>query len=143
MQLTSPSFANNGYIPDKFSCHGEEVSPELSIEKIPDNSKTLALLVVDPDAPSGAWTHWIVYNIPIVQRIKEANAPGEEGLSSSGKAAYDGPCPPSGVHHYIFKIFALNTELKFDKPPDKKAFEKAIEGHVIEEAQLTGLFAHK
>ena len=143
MKLTSPSFGNNGYIPDKFSCHGEEISPELLIEDIPDNTKTLALLMADPDAPSGAWTHWIVYNIPVVSRIQEATAPGEEGLNSSGKAAYDGPCPPWGVHHYIFKIFALDTELKFNKPPDRKAFEKTIEGHVIEEAQLTGLFAHK
>ena len=143
MKLTSPSFANNGYIPQKFSCHGAEISPELLIEGIPGSAKTLALLVVDPDAPSGAWTHWIVYNMPLVSRIPEAGAPGEKGMNSSGKASYDGPCPPSGVHHYIFKIFALDSELKFNKPPDRKAFEKAIEGHVIEEAELIGLFAHK
>ena len=143
MKLTSPSFGNNGYIPKKFSCHGEEISPELLIENIPGSAKTLALLVVDPDAPSGAWTHWILYNMPFLSRIPEAGAPGEMGMNSSGKASYDGPCPPSGVHHYIFKLFALDTELKFNKPPDRKAFEKAIEGHVIEEAELTGLFAHK
>ena len=143
MKLSSPSFENNGVIPEKFSCRGDDVSPELLIEGIPDNTKALALLVVDPDAPSGAWTHWIVYNIPLVSRIPEASAPGEMGLNSSGKASYDGPCPPSGVHHYIFKIFALDAKLKFEKLPDRKAFEKAIEGHIIEKSELTGLFAHK
>jgi len=143
MKLTSPSFSNNEYIPKKFSCHGEEISPELLIENIPDNAKTLALLMIDPDAPVGAWTHWIVYNIPLVSRIPEASAPGEEGINSSGKTSYDGPCPPWGIHHYVFKIFALDTELKFNKPPDRKIFEKAIEGHVIEETELIGLFAHR
>ncbi|MGA2774875.1 MAG: YbhB/YbcL family Raf kinase inhibitor-like protein [Candidatus Omnitrophota bacterium] len=143
MKLTSPSFGNNEYIPQRFSCRGDDLSPELSIKDIPANTKTLALLVVDPDAPAGLWTHWIVYNIPSLSRITEASVPGDQGVNSAGDNAYHGPCPPSGTHRYIFKIFALDTELKFKSPPDNRAFTEAIAGHVIEEAQLTGLFTHK
>jgi Raf kinase inhibitor-like YbhB/YbcL family protein len=143
MKLTSPSFGNNEYLPQRFSCLGDGINPELLIADIPSNTKTLALLVVDPDAPSGTWTHWVVYNIPLLSRITEASVPGEQGISSSGNNSYDSPCPPSGVHRYIFKIFALDSRLKFKSPPDKEAFTKAIAGHIIEEAELTGLFAHR
>ncbi|MFA5276271.1 MAG: YbhB/YbcL family Raf kinase inhibitor-like protein [Candidatus Omnitrophota bacterium] len=143
MKLTSPSFANNEYIPPKFSCQGDDVNPELLIKDIPANTKTLALLVVDPDAPSGLWTHWVVYNIPLLSRITEASVPGVQGLNSAGENSFHGPCPPSGTHRYIFKVFALDSELKFKSPPDNDAFTEAIAGHVIEETQLTGLFTHK
>ena len=140
MKLTSPEFENNGFIPKKFTCHGENVNPALVIENIPEGTRRLALIVSDPDAPSGNWVHWVLFNIPVVSRIEENSVVGIPGVNDSGKNRYDGPCPPSGTHHYIFKIYALDTEFDLQKGVTKKTLENSMQGHILARAELTGLF---
>ena len=140
MKLTSPEFENNSFMPKKFTCRGENVNPALVIENIPEGARRLALIVDDPDAPSGNWTHWVAFNIPIVSRIEENSAPGIQGVNDSGKNRYDGPCPPSGTHRYIFKIYALDAELDLQRGVDKQTLENSMQGHILARAELTGLF---
>jgi len=115
MRITSAVFEQNKFIPEDFSCQGKGVNPSLSIEGIPAQAKSLALIVDDPDAPGGDFVHWVVYNIPVTDRIEENSIPGIEGLSSLGKIGYVSPCPPTGVHRYFFKIYALDLDAEFKK----------------------------
>lgn len=140
MKLTSPEFANNGFMPAKFTCQGDNVNPALIIEEIPDNAKTLALIVDDPDAPAGTWVHWVVYNIPVISRIQENSIPGEQGVNDSAARDYHGPCPPSGTHRYFFKVYALDSALKLKPGFSKNELEKAIQGHILDRAELIGLY---
>ncbi|MEW5758889.1 MAG: YbhB/YbcL family Raf kinase inhibitor-like protein [Candidatus Omnitrophota bacterium] len=143
MKLTSPEFKHTTIIPEKFTCQGCDINPPLIIEDIPKEAKSLALIVEDPDAPSGLWIHWVVYNIPVVSEIKENSVPGVEGLNTIREKKYHGPCPPSGTHRYFFKIYALDTKLEFDLPPDKQLLEKAMHGHILDKAELVGLYKKK
>ena len=143
LKITSPEFENNGIIPDKYTCNGMGVNPPLKIEGIPINAETLALIVDDPDAPMGAWDHWILWNIPAkIDEIREASVP--EGALQGGngwvRKDYGAPCPPNGTHRYFFKIYALDTKLELNTESNKKDVENAMEGHVIEKAELIGLF---
>ena len=140
MKLTSPDFENNKMIPRKFTCEGEDVNPTLIIEDIPAGTKSLALIVDDPDAPMGTWVHWAVYDIPVVSRIDEDSIPGKQGINDFRKKDYGGPCPPSGTHRYFFKIYALDKELALGERVDKKALEKAMQGHIVDKAELIGLY---
>jgi Raf kinase inhibitor-like YbhB/YbcL family protein len=140
MKLTSPEFENNGFIPRKFTCQGEDINPELIIEDIPQGAKSLALIVDDPDAPMGTWVHWIVYNIPVIGLIKEDSIPGIQGRNDFGGGGYGGPCPPSGTHRYFFKLYALDTELNLEEGISKKVLEKAMEGHLLTKAELVGRY---
>jgi Raf kinase inhibitor-like YbhB/YbcL family protein len=140
MKITSPEFDNNGFIPAKFTCQGKDVSPQLVIEDVPQEAKSLALVVDDPDAPMGIWVHWVVYDIPVIFRIEESTVPGKQGINNFGKMNYGGPCPPSGTHRYFFKIYALDKELGLSEGIDKKALEKAMEGHILGKAELIGLY---
>ncbi|MFH1064715.1 MAG: YbhB/YbcL family Raf kinase inhibitor-like protein [Candidatus Woesearchaeota archaeon] len=140
LTLTSPAFQDNGDIPAKYTCQGDDINPELVIGGIPAETKTLALIMDDPDAPVGVWVHWVEYNIAPTASIPEAAGKvGDQGLNSWKKTGYAGPCPPSGKHRYIFKIYALDTELTI-KNPDKTAVEAAMEGHVLAQVKLTGLY---
>lgn len=140
MQVTSPSFEHNGYIPKKFTCQGQNVSPALVIENIPDGTRALALIVDDPDAPMGTWVHWVVYNIPVTSGIKEDSIPGIQGINDFGRENYGGPCPPSGTHRYFFKIYALNKELELEEGVRKVGLEEAMEGNILGKAELIGLY---
>ncbi len=140
MQLSSPAFQSQQLIPRKYTCQGEDINPALRIAGIPAETKSLALIVDDPDAPGGNWDHWVVYNIPTVTEIKENSVPGEEGHNNFGRTSYGGPCPPSGVHRYFFKIYALDAELNFFKTPHKKDVLKAMEGHILDQTELIGLY---
>lgn len=140
MKLTSPEFKNNDYIPMKFTCQGDDVSPELTIDGVPLKAKSLALIVDDPDAPIGMWVHWVVYNIPIVSKIEEGAIPGKQCINDFGRKDYGGPCPPSGTHRYFFKIYALDRELDLKEGARKKDLEKAMDAHILEEAELVGLY---
>jgi len=144
LTVKSPAFKNNQLIPIKCSCDGDEVNPPLTIEGIPQGSKTLALVVDDPDAPMGTFDHWIVWNIPPTGRIEENSVPGTQGLNSAGKHSYIGMCPPSGTHRYFFKVFAL--DVKLDLKPEsmkKKDLEKAMQGHILSKGELFGLYKRK
>ncbi len=140
--VKSPAFENNKHVPAKYTCDGADVNPPLNIEGVPEEAKTLVLIVDDPDAPMGTFDHWVVWNIPAATRvIKENSVPGKEGLSSYGKHSYSGPCPPSGTHRYFFKIYALDTDLDLKFSSTKRDVEKAMEGHVLAEGELVGLYS--
>jgi len=142
MELTSPSF-NDNKIPAKYACanyQGQDVNPELAISGVPEGTQSLVLIFDDPDAPSGTWDHWIVYNIPAdTASISEDSVPGTQGVNSWGRSDYGGPCPPSGTHRYFFKLYALDTELDLTNP-DKASVEAAMTGHILAQTQLIGLF---
>ncbi|MBI2208180.1 YbhB/YbcL family Raf kinase inhibitor-like protein [Candidatus Woesearchaeota archaeon] len=142
MKLTSPAFKHNGKIPSEYTCDGNDISPELRIEDVPKNAKSLVLINDDPDAPIGTWDHWIVFNIPstTTKMNKNEEPKGVGGKNSWGRTGYGGPCPPSGTHRYFFKLYALDTELNLVGGATKKELEKAMEGHIIEKAELIGLY---
>jgi len=142
MKISSPVFENNENIPDKYTCKGEDINPPLTIENIPENTKSLVLIIDDPDAPIGIWVHWIVYNMPAnTARIAENSAPGIQGRNSWGRNEYGGPCPPSGTHRYFFKLYALDTELDLGEEATKQVVEGAMTGHILEKTELIGLFS--
>ncbi len=142
MKLTSPVFENNKEIPSEYTCDGANIAPELNIEDIPENAKSLALIMDDPDAPAGTWIHWVVWNIPPdTQTIAKGTEPqGTQGTTSFGKPGYGGPCPPSGTHRYFFKLYALDTTLDLKEGSTKEALEAAMQGHIKEKAELLGLY---
>ncbi len=140
--VKSPAFENNERIPMKYTCDGADVNPPLTIEEVPEETKTLVLIVDDPDAPMGTFDHWVVWNIPAVTlRIEENTVPGIEGLSSYRKHAYGGPCPPYGTHRYFFKVYALDTHLDLKLNSTKRDVEKAMRGHILAEGELVGLYS--
>jgi len=146
MIVTSSAFGQNGSIPSKYTCDGESMNPPLEVKDVPVGSQSLVLIVDDPDAVRGTYTHWVVYNIgPQTTIIPEHGVPAGavEGLTSSGKTGYGGPCPPSGVHRYFFKLYALDTMLNLPAGADKAALEKAMEEHVLEKAELVGLYSRE
>jgi len=143
LQLTSPAFKHNEYIPKKYTCDGSDINPPLQIKNIPADTQSMALIVDDPDAPAGTWVHWVVWNIDhSVNEIKEDSVPkgAEQGLNDFRKHEYGGPCPPSGTHRYFFKLYALDTVLNLEPKARKSDLEKAMNGHIIEKAEIIGLF---
>ncbi len=145
LKLTSPAFEDNGMIPAKYTCDGNDINPELLIEGIPAEAKSLVLIVDDPDAPVGTWDHWIVWNIPVVSKIGENSVPegAVQGLNDFKKHDYGGPCPPSGTHRYMFKLYALDTTLDLDSNSKKGDVEKAMEGHILAQTKLVGLYSRE
>ena len=146
IKVSSSAFGEGGNIPPKFTCDGSDTSPPLKIEGIPENAKALVLIADDPDAPSGLFTHWLMWNIdPKTASFEEGKAPaGVIGANDFGKSAYGGPCPPSGMHRYYFKVFALDQELKLPAGAKRKEIDAAIKGHVIAQGQLMGRYSrHK
>ncbi len=140
MKITSPSFKNNEKIPAKFAYDGEDINPALDIENLPEGTKSLALIVDDPDAPMKTWVHWVVYDIPSVSRIEEGSIPGKQGINDSGSKDYHGPCPPSGTHRYYFKVYALDKVLALSDGVSKMDLEKAMQGSILSSAELVGLY---
>lgn len=139
MKITSPEFKNNEFMPEKFTCRGEGVNPALIIDDIPKGAKSLALIADDPDAPSGIFVHWVVYDIPVVNRIEENSVPGKQGINTSGGKDYVSPCPPYGTHRYFFKVYALDGMLNLSEGISKKDLERAMQGHILGRAELIGL----
>ena len=140
MKLTSSAFQNNAQIPSEYTCDGKNLSPPLSISDVPSNAKSLVLINDDPDAPVGTWDHWIVFNInPSTKEIPKGEEPqGTAGKNSWGKKGYGGPYPPSGTHRYFFKLYALDAMLNLPQGTAKKDLERAMQGHIIGQAQLIG-----
>jgi hypothetical protein len=141
--IKSPVFENNGSIPRKYTCDGDDVNPALKVKDIPQGAQTLVLIVDDPDAPMGTWDHWIVWNIPPKEVIKENSIPGIEGLNDFNKHSYGGPCPPSGTHRYFFKVYALDTELHLDPNSKKEDVERTMDGHILGKGQIVGLYSRR
>jgi Raf kinase inhibitor-like YbhB/YbcL family protein len=141
LTVTSASFTDNGNIPSKFTCEGTQESPALTIKGIPSGAKSLALILHDPDAPRpGGFTHWVMWNIPTDGNIPENFKGAEQGFNGAKKTGYTGMCPPTGVHHYHFKVYALDTQLTLDKSTDKAGLEKAMTGHIVGEGEIVGLY---
>jgi Raf kinase inhibitor-like YbhB/YbcL family protein len=146
ISITSSSFQAGSDIPAKFTCNGTNVNPELQISAVPNDAKSLVLIVDDPDAPRGLFTHWIVWNIdPKTTRIAEKSAPatGVQGTNDFSKPNYGGPCPPSGTHRYFFKIFALNATLELKPGARRGELDAATRGHVLAQGELMGRYSHK
>lgn len=149
IQLSTNSFTPGGTIPKKFTCSGADVSPELSWAAPPAGTKSLALIVDDPDAPAGTWNHWLLYNLPPSLHELPENQPHTaelpngalQGKNDFGKIGYNGPCPPPGKpHHYFFRLYALDTKLDLKSGADRGTLEQAIKGHVVGQGELMGTF---
>lgn len=146
MNISSQAFGYNQPIPVKYTCEGANASPPLMFSGLPANTKSLALIVDDPDAPSGTFTHWLLYNMtPNTSSISESGVPSEslQGSNSAGHAHYDGPCPPSGTHRYIFHLYALDTMLELGPGASRQALESAMHGHILDRTELTGIYEKK
>lgn len=139
MKIGSPLFDNNDGFPPKFTCDEDEINPPLEFVNVPQKAQSLALVLRDPDAPSGIFIHWIIFNInPKTGKIKAGELPAGArlGKTTSGKVEYVGPCPPGGTHRYIFTLYALDTKLYLNEGADIAQFEAAISNHVLETAEL-------
>ena len=140
LNISSPSFKHEGLIPRAYTCEGSNINPPLIIEGIPEDARSLALLVDDPDAPVKTFDHWLVWNIPPVKVIPENSRPGLEGMNSKGELGYTGPCPPSGTHRYFFKVYAVDMLLDTQKGSNKEKLEFALAKHTIAYGELIGLY---
>lgn len=144
LKLSSSDFGEGGNIPARFTCEGQNISPTLTITGVPEAAKSLALVMEDSDAPAGTFTHWIVWNIKTdVKEIVMNTAPRDavQGMNDAHKNNYFGPCPPSGNHRYYFKLYALDIGLTLPTTASRKAFDAAIDKHVLKEATLMGRYA--
>ncbi len=151
MELKSKAFEPGGLIPAKYTCDGEDISPPLNWSDIPAGTKTFALISDDPDAPVGTWVHWVIWNIPTSARALDENLAKSASLPNSAKQGttdfrrigYGGPCPPSGTHRYFFKLYALDTMLDLPASTTKKDLEKAMQGHILAQAELIGKYRRR
>ena len=145
MKITSSAFQQGANIPSKFTCDGANTNPPLQISDVPSEAKSLVLIVDDPDAPSGLFTHLAVWNIsPQTSTIGEGSMPkGVQGTNDFGRSGYGGPCPPSGSHHYYFKTFALDRELDLPFGAKRSQLDAAMKGHVVGQGELMGRYSRK
>ncbi|HWC18046.1 MAG TPA: YbhB/YbcL family Raf kinase inhibitor-like protein [Terriglobales bacterium] len=151
MKIESSSFVQGQSIPQKYTCDGEDASPELHWSNAPPQTKAFALIAEDPDAPVGTWVHWVIYNIPAsthtlaegMQKNATTSA-GFQGLNDFKKTGYGGPCPPSGkAHRYFFKLYALDTQTSLKPGATKRDLEAAMKGHIIASAELMGTYQRR
>ena len=148
MEIISSSFDEGTMIPKKYTCDAIDISPPLKCSKIPDGTKTFAIICDDPDAPMGTWVHWVIYNLPVNINELSEDVPSleilpngaKQGRNDFGKIGYGGPCPPGGTHRYYFKVYALTEELKVETGITKSELLKAMEGHILSEGQLMGRY---
>ena len=144
MTITSPAFLDAQAIPKQYSCDGSGINPPLNFSNIPAEAKSLALTIQDPDAPNPPWTHWVMWNIsPSTTSVSENSVPPEatQGQGSSGQNVYGAPCPPSGTHHYIFTVYALDAKLIIPSYSTFDNLQTAMQGHIISQAQLVGTYS--
>ncbi|MGE4297598.1 MAG: YbhB/YbcL family Raf kinase inhibitor-like protein [Desulfovibrionaceae bacterium] len=156
MRLTSTAFVEGAAIPARFTCDGEDVSPPLAWDGVPEGTQRFALVCDDPDAPVGVWDHWILFNIPgtatglpeampadAIQPLGTVAQKAAHGLNSWGRTGYGGPCPPSGTHRYYFTLYALDTQLPLKAGVRKADLVRAMEGHILGQARLLGRYARR
>lgn len=148
MELKSQAFQQGAMIPARYTCDGEDLSPPLDWSDPPGGTQSFALISDDPDAPVGTWVHWVVWNIPASNRALEENLPktaslpngAKQGTTDFRRVGYGGPCPPSGTHRYFFKLYALDTTLNLPASTTKKDLEKAMQSHILAQAELMGKY---
>jgi len=151
LSLTSPAFAHGQPIPARFTCDGEDVSPPLNWGEPPAGTRSFVLIMDDPDAPAGTWTHWVLFNLPAGARSLEEAVPALETLTSGarhgknswGKLGYGGPCPPAGTHRYFFRLYALDISLDLAPGAAKKDVQSAMQGHILAQGELMGTYARR
>jgi hypothetical protein len=139
MKITCPILKENNHLTSKYTCDGDNINPPLEISDIPEEAKSLVLVVDDPDAPGGTFTHWLVWNIhPVIKKIEENDIPLDavEGVNSAGDAGYMAPCPPTGTHRYRFKLYALDKYLSLKKTATQEEVEKNANKNLIEKSEL-------
>lgn len=143
MTVTSTAFPDKQLIPKKYTCEGENINPPLTFSQVPKETQSLVLIVDDPDAPSGDWVHWALYNMPSsTMQILENSVPDKtmQGKNGSGSAEYQGPCPPTGTHRYFFKLYALKITLDLPEGATKGEIEEAMAKNIIDQAEIIGLY---
>lgn len=140
LSVASRAFKQGGHIPKRYTCDGENVHPPLTIGDMPPDAKCLVLIVEDPDAPGGTFVHWVSWNIPITHLIDEGELPGEHGTNDFGDIYYGGPCPPSGLHRYFFKVYALNQLIDLPKGSTKQDVDHAMHEHILAYGELMGIY---
>jgi hypothetical protein len=148
LELTSPAFSDGQTVPPQYTCDGRDVSPPLKWSNPPDGTASYALVMDDPDAPGGTWDHWVLYNVGadktgLSEALPKTKHPGHgmaQGRNSWRKFGYGGPCPPSGRHRYIFKLYALDEKMDLKPGLDKGRLLRKIKGHVLDQAELMGYF---
>ena len=148
MFIESPAFTNDGEIPARYGCHGEDLSPPLIFGNIPEETRSLALIVEDPDAPSGLFVHWVLYDLPATLRGLPEGVPPDprlehgirQGVNDFGRIGYGGPCPPDRPHRYFFRLFALDAVPDLPPGATREQLLAAIKGHVLAEADLMGIY---
>lgn len=148
MRIESSAFGHNEMLPALFTCQGQGINPPLEFSEVPEGVQSLALIVDDPDAPDPSapqrtWVHWVVFNIdPATTKVSQDSVPtgGIQGINDSNIQGFDDPCPPIGMHRYFFKLYALDTKLDLEAGATKTELLSAMEGHILEEAQLVGLY---
>ncbi len=151
ISVRSSAFQEGGMIPAKYTCDGDDVSPPLEWTGIPQGTKSLALICDDPDAPVGTWVHWVIWNIPATLNGLAEDVPPDpqlpdgsrQGISDFRRPGYGGPCPPSGVHRYYFKVYALDAMLELPSGTRKADLLKAMNGHILAEGQLMGKYRRR
>ena len=141
----SSVFESGEMIPSSYTCQGKDVQPSFAFAGIPKGTKSLALIIDDPDAPRWIWTHWVVWNIPVMSGLQENVVPtwAVQGKNSWWTLPYRGPCPPSGIHRYFFTVYALDADLSLSAWSSRQQFEEAIQGHVLEETELMWRYQKK
>lgn len=150
-KLSSPAFADGQMIPPKYTADGEDISPPLAWEGLPQETQSLALICDDPDAPVGTWVHWLIWNIPRDAGSLSENVPmqqqlatgARQGVNDFGRIGYGGPAPPRGTHRYFFRLYALNTVLDLPAGARRAQLEKAMKGRILGQAQLMGKYARR
>ncbi len=145
LDVSSKAFSHEETIPRRHTCDGLNVSPPLDIGEIPQEAKSLALIVEDPDAPGGTWLHWLVWNIPVKHHIAESEVPGVLGTNDFRHTSYGGPCPPpgtgrNGTHRYFFKVYALDNLPDLPAGSSKKQLEAAMGNHIVAYGELMGIY---
>jgi Raf kinase inhibitor-like YbhB/YbcL family protein len=140
LKISSDALDADAIIPSKYTRLGEDINPPLKIGQIPRNAKSLAIIMEDPDAPKGAHTYWVVWNIPIMSQINENEVPGEQGLNDFGYLGYTGPYSPSEIQHYVFKVYALDDVLKLAEGSCRRDLEEGLRYHTIAYGELTAMF---
>lgn len=148
INVGSAAFTEGGMIPRQYTCDGADISPPLSWSTLPEGTKSIAIIVDDPDAPAGTWVHWLLYNLPPDLKGLSENVPAQKTLANGGmhgmtdfrRIGYGGPCPPSGTHRYFFKVYVLDSILGLFPGAIKKRLLSAMEGHILAEGELMGRY---
>ena len=151
LEISSQAFKDGGAIPSRYTCDGANVSPPISWAAGPDGTKSYALVVDDPDAPRGTFTHWVMFNIPADVHALPENVPASRTLANRArqgsndfrKVGYGGPCPPSGTHRYFFRVYALSTDLDLEAGATKEQLVRAMEGRILAHGQLVGTYSRQ